>query len=173
MLNYFFKGKCYIYFNILYVHLYTYLPIDAHICIYTYRCREREPYSSWLVSFQRSRRVWDIPGMISIFCHSWHNAAGQERGLFGPLKLSSPLTPEKIRIVGEDKFTKMVCYVLFIKLWIFAPCPYGQVLLPHHGGFPWEKRWQESWGHLSIGRADSPLDCNFSSVWSYPAHSRA
>eukprot|EP00069_Balaena_mysticetus_P011147 bmy_21068T0 len=36
------------------------------------------------------------------------SAARQERGLFGPLKLKSPLTPEKIRMACEDKFTKMV-----------------------------------------------------------------
>ncbi|TEA29022.1 hypothetical protein DBR06_SOUSAS17610030, partial [Sousa chinensis] len=36
------------------------------------------------------------------------SAARQERGLFGPLKLNSPLTPEKIRMACEDKFTKMV-----------------------------------------------------------------
>ncbi|XP_061042171.1 aldehyde oxidase 1 isoform X3 [Eubalaena glacialis] len=36
------------------------------------------------------------------------SAARQERGLFGPLKLKSPLTPEKIRMACEDKFTKMI-----------------------------------------------------------------
>ncbi|XP_059872327.1 aldehyde oxidase isoform X2 [Delphinus delphis] len=36
------------------------------------------------------------------------SAARQERGLFGPLKLNSPLTPEKIRMACEDKFTKMI-----------------------------------------------------------------
>ncbi|XP_047402763.1 aldehyde oxidase isoform X1 [Sciurus carolinensis] len=36
------------------------------------------------------------------------SAARQERGLSGPLKLSSPLTPEKIRMACEDKFTKMI-----------------------------------------------------------------
>lgn len=52
-------------------------------------------------------------------------------------------------------------------------CPSGQDLLPHHGCFPWEKKWQESSGHLSLGKVNWPLDCNFSSAWSYPAHSRA
>lgn len=40
--------------------------------------------------------------------HDAVNAARRERGLFGPLKLNSPLTPEKIRMACEDKFTKMV-----------------------------------------------------------------
>ncbi|XP_034864239.1 aldehyde oxidase [Mirounga leonina] len=40
--------------------------------------------------------------------HDAVNAARQERGLFGPLKLNSPLTPEKIRLACEDKFTKMI-----------------------------------------------------------------
>nr|XP_035954391.1 aldehyde oxidase isoform X5 [Halichoerus grypus] len=40
--------------------------------------------------------------------HDAVNAARQERGLFGPLKLNSPLTPEKIRMACEDKFTKMI-----------------------------------------------------------------
>ncbi|XP_004378262.1 aldehyde oxidase [Trichechus manatus latirostris] len=35
-------------------------------------------------------------------------AARQERGLSEQLKLSSPLTPEKIRMACEDKFTKMI-----------------------------------------------------------------
>nr|DAA64423.1 TPA_inf: aldehyde oxidase 1 [Otolemur garnettii] len=36
------------------------------------------------------------------------SAARQERGLSGPLRLSSPLTPEKIRMACEDRFTKMI-----------------------------------------------------------------
>ncbi|XP_012580798.1 PREDICTED: aldehyde oxidase-like [Condylura cristata] len=39
--------------------------------------------------------------------HDAVNAARRERGLTGPLKLNSPLTPEKIRMACEDKFTKM------------------------------------------------------------------
>ncbi|XP_012866062.1 PREDICTED: aldehyde oxidase [Dipodomys ordii] len=35
-------------------------------------------------------------------------AARQERGLRRPWQLSSPLTPEKIRMACEDKFTKMI-----------------------------------------------------------------
>uniref|UniRef100_A0A8C0VY89 aldehyde oxidase n=1 Tax=Castor canadensis TaxID=51338 RepID=A0A8C0VY89_CASCN len=35
-------------------------------------------------------------------------AARQERGLSEPLPLDSPLTPEKIRMACEDKFTKMI-----------------------------------------------------------------
>lgn len=40
--------------------------------------------------------------------HDAISAARQERGLPGPLKLNSPLTPEKIRMACEDKFTKMI-----------------------------------------------------------------
>lgn len=40
--------------------------------------------------------------------HDAVNAARQERGVFGPLKLNSPLTPEKIRMACEDQFTKMI-----------------------------------------------------------------
>ncbi|XP_029080510.1 aldehyde oxidase isoform X1 [Monodon monoceros] len=36
------------------------------------------------------------------------SAARRERGLLGPLKLNSRLTPEKIRMACEDKFTKMI-----------------------------------------------------------------
>ncbi|KAF3824243.1 hypothetical protein GH733_008528 [Mirounga leonina] len=43
--------------------------------------------------------------------HDAVNAARQERGLFGPLKLNSPLTPEKIRLACEDKFTKMSSFI--------------------------------------------------------------
>lgn len=60
-----------------------------------------------------------------------------------------------------------------MKFWIFLPCPCSQVLLTHRGGFPWKKRWQKSWGHLSMGRADWPLDCSFSSAWDCLPHSRA
>ncbi|XP_053452272.1 aldehyde oxidase isoform X3 [Nycticebus coucang] len=35
-------------------------------------------------------------------------AARRERGLSRPLRLSSPLTPEKIRMACEDRFTKMI-----------------------------------------------------------------
>lgn len=35
-------------------------------------------------------------------------AARRERGLNAPLTQTSPLTPEKIRMACEDKFTKMV-----------------------------------------------------------------
>ncbi|XP_021526378.2 aldehyde oxidase isoform X2 [Aotus nancymaae] len=40
--------------------------------------------------------------------HDAVSAARQERGLRGPLRLNSPLTPEKIRMACEDKFTKMI-----------------------------------------------------------------
>uniref|UniRef100_A0A2K5D0D0 Aldehyde oxidase 1 n=1 Tax=Aotus nancymaae TaxID=37293 RepID=A0A2K5D0D0_AOTNA len=40
--------------------------------------------------------------------HDAVSAARQERGLRGPLGLNSPLTPEKIRMACEDKFTKMI-----------------------------------------------------------------
>ncbi|XP_058405526.1 aldehyde oxidase-like isoform X1 [Diceros bicornis minor] len=53
------------------------------------------------------------PGLFlgcSVFfaIHDAVNAARQERGLCGPLKLNSPLTPEKIRMACEDKFTEMI-----------------------------------------------------------------
>lgn len=40
--------------------------------------------------------------------HDAVSAARRERGLHGPLSLNSPLTPEKIRMACEDKFTKMI-----------------------------------------------------------------
>nr|BAD89382.1 aldehyde oxidase [Macaca fascicularis] len=40
--------------------------------------------------------------------HDAVSAARRERGLHGPLTLNSPLTPEKIRMACEDKFTKMI-----------------------------------------------------------------
>ncbi|KAM8789638.1 aldehyde oxidase [Rhynchonycteris naso] len=40
--------------------------------------------------------------------HDAVKAARQERGLFGPFTLNSPLTPERIRMACEDKFTKMI-----------------------------------------------------------------
>nr|XP_003925726.2 aldehyde oxidase isoform X3 [Saimiri boliviensis boliviensis] len=40
--------------------------------------------------------------------HDAVSAARRERGLRGPLRLNSPLTPEKIRMACEDKFTKMI-----------------------------------------------------------------
>ncbi|MEJ1271920.1 shugoshin 2A [Cricetulus griseus] len=46
------------------------------------------------------------------------SAAREERGISGPLRLNSPLTPEKIRMACEDKFTKMVYrkkYVIYIE----------------------------------------------------------
>ncbi|KAL0626575.1 Aldehyde oxidase, partial [Plecturocebus cupreus] len=39
--------------------------------------------------------------------HDAVSAARRERGIHGPLRLNSPLTPEKIRMACEDKFTKM------------------------------------------------------------------
>ena len=41
--------------------------------------------------------------------HDAVSAARQERGISGPLRFRSPLTPEKIRMACEDTFTKMVC----------------------------------------------------------------
>ncbi|EPY77223.1 aldehyde oxidase 3-like protein [Camelus ferus] len=46
------------------------------------------------------------------------NAARRERGLPGPLKLKSPLTPEKIRMACEDKFTKMIQIQIQIQIQI-------------------------------------------------------
>uniref|UniRef100_A0A2K6B3C5 aldehyde oxidase n=1 Tax=Macaca nemestrina TaxID=9545 RepID=A0A2K6B3C5_MACNE len=40
--------------------------------------------------------------------HDAVSTARRERGLHGPLSLNSPLTPEKIRMACEDKFTKMI-----------------------------------------------------------------
>ncbi|KAM4836062.1 aldehyde oxidase [Thomomys bottae] len=40
--------------------------------------------------------------------HDAVTAARQERGLPGPWQLTSPLTPEMIRMACEDKFTKMI-----------------------------------------------------------------
>lgn len=40
--------------------------------------------------------------------HDALRAARQERGISGPLRFKSPLTPEKIRMACEDTFTKMI-----------------------------------------------------------------
>uniref|UniRef100_A0A8C3YFZ8 aldehyde oxidase n=1 Tax=Catagonus wagneri TaxID=51154 RepID=A0A8C3YFZ8_9CETA len=73
---------------------------------------------SFLPPSQNSNTLYSSKGLgesgmflgCSVFfaIHDAVNAARQERGLFGPLKLSSPLTPEKIRMACEDKFTKMI-----------------------------------------------------------------
>lgn len=77
-----------------------------------------ELHISLLPPTQNSNTLYSSKGLgepgvflgCSVFfaIHDAVNAARQERGLFGPLKLDSPLTPEKIRMACEDKFTKMI-----------------------------------------------------------------
>ncbi|XP_057601489.1 aldehyde oxidase 1 isoform X2 [Hippopotamus amphibius kiboko] len=77
-----------------------------------------ELHISLLPPSQNSNTLYSSKGLgesgiflgCSVFfaIHDAVSAARQERGLFGPLKLSSPLTPEKIRMACEDKFTKMI-----------------------------------------------------------------
>ncbi|XP_047576640.1 aldehyde oxidase [Lutra lutra] len=77
-----------------------------------------ELHISFLPPSQSSDTLYSSKGLgesglflgCSVFfaIHDAVNAARRERGLFGPLKLSSPLTPEKIRMACEDKFTKMI-----------------------------------------------------------------
>ncbi|EGW11978.1 Aldehyde oxidase [Cricetulus griseus] len=52
------------------------------------------------------------------------SAAREERGISGPLRLNSPLTPEKIRMACEDKFTKMAAASLVDFCWLLLqPIP--------------------------------------------------
>lgn len=77
-----------------------------------------ELHISFLPPSQNSNTLYSSKGLgesgmflgCSVFfaIHDAINAARQERGLSGPLKLNSPLTPEKIRMACEDKFTEMV-----------------------------------------------------------------
>ncbi|XP_036899558.1 aldehyde oxidase isoform X1 [Sturnira hondurensis] len=77
-----------------------------------------EFHISLLPPSQNSNTLYSSKGMgesgiflgSSVFfaIHDAVNAARRERGLLGPLKLNSPLTPEKIRMACEDKFTKMI-----------------------------------------------------------------
>lgn len=85
--------------------------ICTYRCTYTYIQRERESHNPVELSpFQGLGESGIFLGCSVFFAiHDAVNAARQERGQFGPLKLNSPLTPEKIRMACEDKFTKMVC----------------------------------------------------------------
>ncbi|XP_036174431.1 aldehyde oxidase isoform X1 [Myotis myotis] len=77
-----------------------------------------EFHVSFLPPSQDSNTLYSSKGLgesgiflgCSVFfaIHDAVSAARQERGLRGPLKLNSPLTPEKIRMACEDKFTKMI-----------------------------------------------------------------
>uniref|UniRef100_A0A8D1NI77 aldehyde oxidase n=1 Tax=Sus scrofa TaxID=9823 RepID=A0A8D1NI77_PIG len=77
-----------------------------------------ELHISFLPPSQNSNTLYSSKGLgesgmflgCSVFfaIHDAINAARQERGLSGPLKLNSPLTPEKIRMACEDKFTEMI-----------------------------------------------------------------
>ncbi|CAK7306833.1 Aldehyde oxidase 1 [Vulpes lagopus] len=76
-----------------------------------------ELHISLLPLSQSSNTLYSLKGLgesgiflgCSVFfaLHDAVKVAQQERGLSGPLKLNSPLTPEKIRMACEDKFTKM------------------------------------------------------------------
>nr|DAA64418.1 TPA_inf: aldehyde oxidase 1 [Procavia capensis] len=78
----------------------------------------RELHISFLPPSQNSNTLYSSKGLgepgvflgCSVFFAIWDavRAARQERGLTGRFKLSSPLTPEKIRMACEDKFTKMI-----------------------------------------------------------------
>nr|XP_012594525.1 aldehyde oxidase isoform X1 [Microcebus murinus] len=77
-----------------------------------------ELHVSLLPPSQNSNTLYSSKGLgesgvflgCSVFFALWDavSAARQERGLPGPVRLSSPLTPEKIRMACEDKFTKMI-----------------------------------------------------------------
>lgn len=87
----------------------------------TWRGEQRGYMGSWVVGNCLASRVENLSpyqglGESGIFLgcsvffaiHDAIRAARQERGLPGPLRLNSPLTPEKIRMACEDKFTKMI-----------------------------------------------------------------
>ncbi|XP_049743723.1 aldehyde oxidase [Elephas maximus indicus] len=77
-----------------------------------------ELHVSLLPPSQNSNTLYSSKGLgesglflgCSVFfaIHDALSAARQERGVSGQLKLSSPLTPERIRMACEDKFTKMI-----------------------------------------------------------------
>ncbi|GAB1284986.1 Aldehyde oxidase 1 [Apodemus speciosus] len=77
-----------------------------------------EMHISFLPPSERSNTLYSSKGLgesgvflgCSLFfaIHDAVRAARQERGISGPWKLTSPLTPEKIRMACEDKFTKMM-----------------------------------------------------------------
>lgn len=103
------------------MHVYI---IHIHMYIYTERERESRNLVD-LFLFQGLGESGIFLGCSVFFAiRDAVSAARQERGLFGPLKLNSPLTPEKIRMACEDKFTKMVCSA-HASLNCFFPCPCG------------------------------------------------
>ncbi|KAL2774902.1 aldehyde oxidase [Daubentonia madagascariensis] len=77
-----------------------------------------ELHISLLPPSQNSNTLYSSKGLgesgvflgCSVFfaLHDAVSAAREERGLTGPVRLSSPLTPEKIRMACEDKLTKMI-----------------------------------------------------------------
>nr|XP_034354271.1 aldehyde oxidase 1 [Arvicanthis niloticus] len=77
-----------------------------------------EMHISFLPPSEHSNTLYSSKGLgesgvflgCSVFfaIHDAVRAAQQERGISGPWKLSSPLTPEKIRMACEDKFTNMI-----------------------------------------------------------------
>lgn len=77
-----------------------------------------EMHISFLPPSEHSNTLYSSKGLgesgvflgCSVFfaIHDAVKAARQERGISGPWKLNSPLTPEKIRMACEDKFTKMI-----------------------------------------------------------------
>lgn len=77
-----------------------------------------EMHISFLPPSEHSNTLYSSKGLgesgvflgCSVFfaIHDAVRAARQERGISGPWKLTSPLTPEKIRMACEDKFTKMI-----------------------------------------------------------------
>ncbi|XP_066202304.1 aldehyde oxidase [Saccopteryx leptura] len=84
----------------------------------TIRDTPTEFHVSFLPPSENSNTLYSSKGLgesgmflgCSVFfaIHDAVKAARQERGLFGPFMLNSPLTPERIRMACEDKFTKMI-----------------------------------------------------------------
>ncbi|CAO2615986.1 Aldehyde oxidase 1 [Lemmus lemmus] len=77
-----------------------------------------EMHISFLPPSEQSNTLYSSKGLgesgvflgCSVFfaIHDAVSAARQERGISAPLRFSSPLTPEKIRMACEDTFTKMI-----------------------------------------------------------------
>ncbi|XP_066134993.1 aldehyde oxidase [Saccopteryx bilineata] len=84
----------------------------------TIRDTPTEFHVSFLPPSENSNTLYSSKGLgesgmflgCSVFfaIHDAVKAARQERGLSGPFTLNSPLTPERIRMACEDKFTKMI-----------------------------------------------------------------
>ncbi|CAD7686008.1 unnamed protein product [Nyctereutes procyonoides] len=77
------------------------IPTELHISLLPLSQSSNTLYSSKSLGYS-----WDVQCFFAI--HDAVKVAQQERGLSGPLKLNSPLTPKKIRMACEDKFTKMI-----------------------------------------------------------------